>query len=68
LSLSVAPLVKTISRASAPSAVAINSRAASTAAFASQPKLWFTLPALPYVSLKNGSIASTTRGSTRVVA
>ena len=33
-----------------------------------QPNTWLVLAALPYFSPKYGSIASTTRGSTRVVA
>ena len=44
------------------------SRAASTAASAFQPKLWFRLAALPNVSVRYGSIASRTRASTGVVA
>ncbi len=56
LLLSVAPLVKTISFASAPMAAAIDSRAASTASRASWPKAW-TLCGLPYFSSKYGSIA-----------
>ena len=47
---------------------AICSRASSTASSASQPKAWLRLAALPNFSVKYGSIASTTRGSVRVVA
>jgi len=43
-------------------------RAASTASSASQPKGWLRLAALPNFSVKNGIIASSTRGSTGVVA
>ena len=43
-------------------------RAASTASSASQPKAWLRLAGLPKCCVKNGSIASTTRGSTGVVA
>ena len=48
LLLSVAPLVKTISRGAALRAAAIDSRAASTASLAAQPKAWLVLAALPY--------------------
>ena len=65
---SVAPEVKTISRACAPRAAATCSRARSTASLASQPKRCEMLAALPYSSVKYGSIASTTRGSVGVVA
>ena len=59
LSLSVVPLVKTISRGSAaPIARAIRSRASSTAASARQPKACVWLEALPKSSPKYGSIAS----------
>jgi len=68
LSLSVAPLVKMISFASAPMSRATCSRAFSTAASAFQPKACEWLAALPKVSVNMGSIASTTRGSTGVVA
>ena len=67
LLLSVAPLVKIISLALAPMRVAICSRASSTAASASHPNGWLRLAALPNFSVKYGSIASTTRGSVRVV-
>src|SRR5271157_494529 len=68
LSLSVAPLVKTISRAAAPASSAIRRRAASTAFSASQPNLWVRLAALPNLGPKKGSMASSARGSTGVVA
>ncbi len=68
LSDSVAPLVKMISFARAPISRATCSRPASTASSASQPKPWLRLAALPKASLKYGSIASSTRGSTGVVA
>ncbi len=68
LSDSVAPLVKTISRAVAPISPAICLRAASTASSACQPNEWFRLAAFPKRSVKYGSIASRTRGSTGVVA
>jgi len=68
LLLSVAPLVKTISRGEQPMPSAISSRDWSTAALASCPKLWLVLPALPKRWVKYGSIASSTRGSTGVVA
>ena len=67
LSASVAPLVNTISAGLAPRADAITSRDRSTAARASCPNWWMLL-ALPNCSVKNGSIASTTRGSVGVVA
>ena len=65
---SVAPEVKTISRGSAPRAAAITSRAAPTAASARRPKTWLREAAFPKCSVKYGSIASRTRGSTGVVA
>jgi hypothetical protein len=43
-------------------------RAFSTASSASQPKAWLRLAALPNCCVKYGSIASSTRGSTGVVA
>ena len=52
----------------APMAAASFSRASSTASLAAQPKACVVLPALPNSSENTGSIASTTRGSTRVVA
>ena len=45
--LSVAPLVNTISRGTAPIAAAKVARAASTASRASRPISWVVLPALP---------------------
>ena len=65
---SVEPLVQTISFGEAPISAAACSRARSTASSASQPTLWFWLAVLPTFSVKYGSIASTTRGSVRVVA
>ncbi len=49
-------------------ACAIWCRASSTAASASQPKTCVREAALPKVCVKYGSIASSTRGSTGVVA
>ena len=68
LSDSVAPLVKTISLALAPIRSATCLRPFSTASSACQPNAWFRLAAFPNFSVKKGSIASTTAGSTRVVA
>src|SRR6476469_2804210 len=68
LLLSVAPEVKTISWADAPMESAIWRRAFSTAAAASQPKEWLLLAALPKREVKKGSMASSTRGSSGVVA
>jgi hypothetical protein len=65
---SVAPLVKMISRAVAPIRAATSRRAASTACWAFQPHWWLADAGLPNCSRKNGSIASSTRGSTGVVA
>ena len=65
---SVAPLVNMISLPLAPMSAAACSRARSTAASASHPNLWLRLAALPNRSLKYGSIASSTLGSTGVVA
>ena len=65
---SVAPLVKTISLSAAFIADATWWRASSTAASASHPKTWFREAALPKVCVKYGSMASSTRGSTGVVA
>ena len=65
---SVAPLVKTISLPPAPTSAATCFRARSTASFASQPNRCCLLAALPNFSVKNGSIASSTRRSTGVVA
>jgi hypothetical protein len=68
LSDSVAPEVNMISFGSAPITRATCSRARSTASSAAQPNGWLREAALPKTSVKNGSIASTTRGSVRVVA
>ena len=68
LSDSVAPEVQTISLPLAPIRAPTWSRAGSTAFSAVQPKLCDRLAALPNSSVKYGSIASTTRGSTGVVA
>ena len=68
LSDSLAPEVKTISLALALISFATCLRAFSTAVAAAQPNLWFRLAGLPKVSVKKGSIASRTRGSTGVVA
>ena len=68
LSDSVAPLVNTISRAVAPMSRATSARAASTASSARHPNAWLLEAALPKCSVKKGSIASSTRGSTGVVA
>ena len=65
---SVAPLVKTISPAVAPISAATSRRAASTASCAFQPYACWRLAGLPKCSVKYGSIASSTRGSTGVVA
>src|SRR5438270_10243243 len=65
---SVPPDVKTSSFGSrAPISLASRPRAASTAASASQPKGWLRLAGCPNLSVKYGSIASTTRGSHGVV-
>ncbi len=68
LLLSVAPLVKTISRGSAPIRAATSARAVSTAASAWRPMLCSALCGLPNCSVNQGSIAATTRGSQGVVA
>jgi hypothetical protein len=68
LSDSVAPEVQTISLPEAPMSAPTCSRACSTAFSAVQPKLCERLAALPKISVNYGSIASTTRGSTGVVA
>ena len=68
MSDSVAPEVKTISFGEAFMARATCSRAASTAASASQPKTWPREAGLPKTFVKYGVIASMTRGSTGVVA
>ncbi len=57
-----------ISLAVAPISLAICSRAFSTACSASQPKAWLRLAALPKLAVKYGIIASSTRGSSGVVA
>jgi len=60
--------VKTISRGSAPMSFATSARPASTASSARHPKAWLFEAAFPKSSRKKGSIASSTRGSTGVVA
>jgi hypothetical protein len=66
---SVAPLVKTISFAEAPTSAGHLLAAPLDGGFsASHPKRWLRLAALPNCRVKNGSIASSTRGSTGVVA
>jgi hypothetical protein len=65
---SVAPDVQRISFASAPTSCPSWARAFSTAAFARYPKEWLREAAFPKYSVKNGNIASTTRGSQGVVA
>ncbi len=65
---SVAPLVKTISFAVAPISAATCLRATSTASSACHPKEWLRLAALPNRSVRYGIIASSTRGSSGVVA
>src|SRR5262245_61745502 len=65
---SVPPEVKTISLGSrAPISAATSARALSTALSASQPNGWLRLAGWPNFSVKYGSIASSTRGSTGVV-
>ncbi len=64
---SVPPLVKMISAGSAPMAAATCSRARSSARPAREPRR-YGLDGLPYSSPRNGSIASSTSGRTRVVA
>ncbi len=68
LSDSVAPEVKTISLSEAPMSAATCLRACSTAASAFQPNAWLRDAALPKSSRRYGSIASSTRGSSGVVA
>ena len=68
LSDSVAPDVKMISFGSALIVRATWTRAFVTASSALQPKACVREAALPNSSVKYGSIAWTTRGSTRVVA
>ncbi len=65
---SVAPEVQMISRGSALTSAATCSRACSTARSASQPKAWLREAGLPKFPCRNGSIFSSTRGSTGVVA
>ncbi len=65
---SVAPEVNTISLALPWSKDAICSRAWSTAASAVQPKTWLRLAAFPKLLVRYGIIASSTRGSSGVVA
>jgi hypothetical protein len=65
---SVAPDVQMISRGSAPTNAATCSRALSTPRSASHPNGWLREAGLPKFSRRYGNIASTTRGSTGVVA
>ncbi len=65
---SVAPLVKMISFALAPMSAATCRRAASTASSAFQPNACVRLAALPKCTEKYGSMASSARGSTGVLA
>jgi hypothetical protein len=65
---SVAPLVKTISRAVAPRSAATSRRACSTASCAFHPHWCIDEAGLPKHSVKYGSIRSITRRSTGVVA
>ncbi len=65
---SVEPEVKTISFDEAPMSAAICPRAFSTASSACQPNVWLRLAAFPKASVKYGSIVSSTRGSSGVVA
>ena len=60
--------VNTISLSRAPSDRATFVRASATAVCAAWPWACSTLDGLPNVPVKNGSIASTTRGSAGVVA
>src|SRR5687768_6426916 len=65
---SVPPDVKTSSLGSrAPISLASSPRARSTAPSASHPKGWLRLAGCPNFSVKYGSMASSTRGSTGVV-
>ena len=68
LSDSVAPEVKVISFGEAFTRAAICSRARSTASPAVQPKEWFEEAGLPKWFVRNGTMASNTRGSTWVEA
>ena len=65
---SVAPEVKTISRASAPTSAATSARAASTASSAARPIACSTLCGLAKFSSHQGRMAASTRGSSGVVA
>ena len=65
---SVAPEVNTMSSGRAPISAATCARASSTAACASWPKACCRLEGLPNFSVKYGSIAASTAGSTGVVA
>jgi hypothetical protein len=65
---SVDPEVNTISFGEAPISPATCARARSTASSALHPNAWLRLAAFPNTSVKVGSIASSTRGSSGVVA
>ena len=66
---SVPPDVKTISSGEAFSRFAMISRAPSRPSFARMPGVWLNWDdATAYVSVKKGSIASTTSGAVRVAA
>lgn len=67
LSDSVAPDVKMTSPGLQPRSPATWARACSTPSSASQPKLWLREAAFPNFSVKYGSIAARTSGSTGVV-
>ena len=67
LSDSLPQLVKTISEGSAWMSAATFARAVSSSSWTAPPNTCM-LEALPYRSVKNGSIASTTSGATFVVA
>ena len=62
------PDVKMISFSEAPIRLAICSRAVCTDSSAFQPNAWLRIAALPKSFWKKGSMASSTRGSTGVVA
>ena len=66
--LSVAPEVKTNSFSLPPISAAICSRARSTASSAFHPNEWLREAALPNSVVRYGIIASSTRGSSGVVA
>ena len=68
LSDSVAPDVKTISSGCAPTSAATCARPSATACAASWPNTCCRLDGLPNCSVKYGSIAESTCGSTGVVA